>query len=329
MNERKKKRKLTFEQRLIIAVVISLLLHLLFLLLYAFPFYILFPNLDFFKPDPKPVQEEKDEKDERLVFELVETPDDADQTTKPKDTKFVSDKNAVARDMYAAKDKPQGDPFAPGDFDVNNYLLNQLENQLERPQQPPPVPPDENPQKQDEQQKEQENTEDDTKNESDLKIKQRRFVSAKEDFRRAAFLSQFEAASDKRPVRRDQAQRKQEETNSNNLGGFTLNTYAWEWAPYLQEMKDKIDRNLFPPQAFTKMGVIDGESLIRFKVYPDGHVEDIEILNYEGHRSLMETSVNSIKGAEPFLPLPTDFPRDKGFLQVTAHFQYFIQGRQD
>ena len=84
------------------------------------------------------------------------------------------------------------------------------------------------------------------------------------------------------------------------------------------------ERNLFPPQAFTRLGIISGESMIRFKVYPDGHAGDIEVLSYDGHRSLMETSVNAIKGAEPFRSLPTDFPKYEKFLEVTAHFQYFV-----
>jgi len=71
------------------------------------------------------------------------------------------------------------------------------------------------------------------------------------------------------------------------------------------------------------MGLIDGETIIRFKVYPNGEMKDLEVLQYRGHKSLMETSVQAIKNSNPFNPLPADFPEN--YLEVTGHFTYFIK----
>ena len=117
---------------------------------------------------------------------------------------------------------------------------------------------------------------------------------------------------------------RQEEFSADNLGGFTFNTYAWKWAPYMQYMKQKVNSNLFPPPAFYRMGLISGETIVRFRVMRDGKIENIEVLKYTGHRSLMETSVNALKGSDPLKPLPSDFPKSLDFLEVTARFEYII-----
>lgn len=311
------KRKFSYEKTLLISIIISLLVHLFLFLIYAFPIYHIFPQLDFLRPEI-PVQKPKPE--QQIEFELVDTPDDADPLTEQKNTRFVSDKSAQARDLYAQNDMPLGDAYTDGNFDVNEYLLNQLDNPTPAVQPSPASPQKEAPEKPVEKPETKEEKLPEKKN-SWLKHK---FRSPQDEFKQAAFLSQFQSASDRRPIRKNNPLRKQTKTSVKNLGGFSLNTYAWNWAPYLQNMKEKIDRHLFPPQAFTRMGLINGESLIRFKVYPDGRVDSIEVLDYEGHRSLMETSLNSIKGADPFLPLPKDFPRDKEYLEITAHFQFFI-----
>jgi TonB family protein len=70
------------------------------------------------------------------------------------------------------------------------------------------------------------------------------------------------------------------------------------------------------------MGMIDGETILRFKVMPNGEVKDLKVIKYNGHQSLMETSVQAVKNSIPFAPLPADFPEN--FLEVTARFSYYI-----
>ena len=47
----------------------------------------------------------------------------------------------------------------------------------------------------------------------------------------------------------------------------------------------------------------------------------LEVLEYIGHKTLMETSVRAIEVSAPFKPLPVDFPED--YLEITAQFYYF------
>ena len=317
MGDPERKCEFTYRKKLVITILISLLVHLVFILFYAFPYIVIFPQWLQQQPEEPPAVEPEKE----VVFELVDTPDDADQTDSPKDTRFVSDKSAMARDANTEADKPVGDAFADGNFDVSEYTVGQLdEPALGNPaveSAPAEKPPTEA-----EAEEQIEPQEKEPATESSWS--RMHFYALPDNPNQEAFLQQFERTQDRRPLRKNNPLRRQTETSARNIGGFSLDTYAWSWAPYLQQMRDKVQRNLFPPAAFTRLGIINGESLIRFKVFPDGHVEDIEVLSYEGHRSLMETSVNAIKGAEPFQPLPGDFPKNKEFLGVTAHFQYFI-----
>jgi len=107
------------------------------------------------------------------------------------------------------------------------------------------------------------------------------------------------------------------------LGGFAFNTYDWDFAPYMLELKRRIQGNIFPPIAFSQLGMIDGETLLRFRINPDGSLEALELLDTKGHKSLVDTSVNAVEISAPFPVLPDDFP--KPFLEVTGKFIYFIR----
>lgn len=108
-------------------------------------------------------------------------------------------------------------------------------------------------------------------------------------------------------------------------GGLSFNTYDWDFAPYMLAMKRAIERHLFPPYAFTHMGLVSGTNVVHFTVMPDGRIRGLEILGSDAHFSLDRTSVRAIESSVPFLPLPRDFPEE--YLEVTAHFSYVISGR--
>jgi len=108
-------------------------------------------------------------------------------------------------------------------------------------------------------------------------------------------------------------------------GGMSFNTYDWDFAPYMLAMKRAIENHLFPPYAFTHMGMVSGTNTVHFTVTPDGRIRGLEILGSDAHFSLDRTSVRAIESSVPFLPLPRDFPEE--YLEVTAHFSYVITGR--
>jgi len=256
---------------------------------------------------------------EPLVFELleqnrsrqvVEVPDDAKVKDPPEDPRFASDKNALARNSETDANLDMGDPFARGDFDFPELPTEQ------GPVGEPGVQAESN-----DLSKERENSQDELKEEKTDNIVDNRTS----DFNRELLTKPQETmqagVSQNIPtVRYDNRK-----SRAPDMGGMSFNTYNWDFAPYMLILKKKVQGNIFPPPAFTHMGLIKGETLLRFKIYPNGELRDLELLEYTGHETLMKTSISSINISAPFQPLPDDFPEP--FLEVTAKFLFYIRRR--
>lgn len=112
-----------------------------------------------------------------------------------------------------------------------------------------------------------------------------------------------------------------------SIGGISLNTTAWDFAPYLLDLKHRIKQHWIPPLAFTALGAIHGYTWVRFRIYPDGHMEDLAVVEQEGHDSLHRASANAVRGAAPFRQLPKDFPEP--YLEITFGFYYLLPGDEE
>lgn len=292
--------KLLKDHFLKIAFIISVLLHLLFLL-----FFNSLSSIELFPNDIDELQLETAEKERRLEFELVETPDDARSDIPPENADLVSDKNAIAKDGNIEKDKAEGNPYSEGDLDVKNLPIVNLEPVPAKSAEPKKQSSSEN-------SKEQNN---DSESE---------FVFEK--FSRQQLLKDSQVLPQVRQENLNRPLYENTEFNAKDLGGFSFNTYNWDFAPYMLAMKRKVEHNIFPPPAFTHMGLIGGDTILRFKVMPNGEVKDLKVLRFSGHPSLKETSVQAILNSSRFKPLPADFPED--FLEVTASFSYYVNRRR-
>ncbi|MEE9270424.1 MAG: energy transducer TonB [Candidatus Krumholzibacteria bacterium] len=112
-----------------------------------------------------------------------------------------------------------------------------------------------------------------------------------------------------------------------SVGGISINTTAWDFAPYLLDLKQRIKQHWIPPLAFTALGAIHGYTRINFRIYPDGTMEMLEVMDSRGHDSLHRASRNAIQGAAPFRRLPGDFPEE--YLDVIFGFYYLLPGDED
>jgi hypothetical protein len=112
-----------------------------------------------------------------------------------------------------------------------------------------------------------------------------------------------------------------------SVGGISINTTAWDFAPYLLDLKQRVKQHWIPPLAFTALGAIHGFTKINFRIYPDGRLEALAVVETNGHESLHRSSLNAIKGAAPFRPLPKDFPEE--YLEITFGFYYLLPGDED
>ena len=287
-----------------IALTISVLLHLLLLVSYR--------PLSKIQLFTEPVRTDQVMPEIPLVFELVETPDDAIRE-KPDQASLISDKNSRARNELRPEDLPAGEAYIEGQVPHRVFSAAteaaRAEQALREMREPAASghisqeQPEETP--------------------TGLAVKT--FDASRE--LRKQLNEETEASGERsllsiRSPYLDDLDYNQKLAAAEALGGVALNTYEWDFAYYILAMKKKLRENTFPPIAFSRFGMISGETVLSFRVWPDGSASDIEVIGYEGHKTLMETSVDAVKSASPFAPLPDDFPEE--FLELRWTFIYFV-----
>jgi TonB family protein len=273
------------------AFLLSLLLHLILIMLYVF---ISDKQADFALNSTPSITPQPQEK--RLAFELVETPENIPEQLPSAQTDLASDQSSKAEDMNNSAELAEGLPFSDGISEAKNYPLE------------PTIPTPE--QELAENSKTENNDEQDTVE----------TVNPDSDF--LSELLQEKTAALKEELRSPESPFKNLDSSSSDMGGFSFNTYNWDFAPYLLSMKRRIRGNMSLPYAFSHLGAISGDILVHFTVLPSGIVSKLEILNSDAHYSLEQSSVNAIQTSSAFQPLPTDFPEDR--LEVTAKFSFSI-----
>ena len=102
---------------------------------------------------------------------------------------------------------------------------------------------------------------------------------------------------------------------------FSLNTTAWEWAPYMQRLKAQIERHISPPAAFY-YGTAAWISRVRFRIGPDGRLLEFRLLDHRGVDNLQYVALDAITGAADYEPLPPGFPEP--YLEITGNFYFNV-----
>ena len=291
-------------------IVLSILLHILFLV-----FWESFITLDIFQalPAAPPLEAQNaplvfDLAQPDLPHEVIATPADAKTTANPQKADFLSDKNALARNQEQVPGVPQGnDPFSRGDFASHDLPSQPANPERETATAQPTEKPAE--------------TDKSPKEANQEMLAKETTVASKVQNTEAPAIGKTPFQLPIPGVQHDHR-----DSQVPDSGGLSFNTYNWDFAPYMLELKERIRRNIFPPLAFSQLGMIDGDTLLRFKIYPNGELRDLELLAYQGHRSLMETSTLAVKVSAPFRKLPGNFP--ELYLQVTAKFSFFIKNKR-
>ncbi len=276
--------------RILPFILISLLLHVLFLLIYGVSTHFsLFPATSAVRSP----------KEKEIAFEFVETPKAS--PTKPRTARLLSDKNSTAQNRVKLGQKGKM-PSARGTLPSPDAARLAASSQpVSRPR--PSA----------------------AKNASkaEKNLAPRKLAYSSRQMTYETFSPEKLTGGSAPPRSASPTTYENESFNVDKLGGLAFNTYEWDFAPYMLYLKKKIQQHIFPPPAFTKLGLIQGHTLLRFRIYPDGHLGNVTLLSYKGHKSLMETSLNAVNISAPFKPLPKDFPKD--FLEVTGSFWYIVK----
>lgn len=234
--------------------------------------------------------------------QVIETPENSTVEKKDRKADYFSDKDSSAKNMDPGTNLKTDLPFSQGD--IESPTLPEITNKSEKAVKP--------------------ETPSEKAGDKDKELKPEELIENSP----SSFLQDYEiykkkVEKEKKNNRRNDLLYKNVLSKVKDVGGFAFNTYNWDFAPYMLEMKRKIQNNIFPPLAFTKLGLIDGETLLRFRIYPGGELRGLELLNYKGHKTLMETSLKAVEISAPFPELPADFPEP--YLEVAGKFIYFVR----
>ena len=310
-----------YKHRYKIALLVSLLLHVLVIWFYK-------PIAGFL--ELVPASRAQSDVTEPLVFEfeqeapkeVVETPEDARVDKAPQDARYLSDKNARAQDMYASNDLTPGDAYSEGNL---NYKLFAGEK-IKGDQSQTPVPQ----QERDIEQGEDDRFQDEQKasnahENSDPLLDQPQSLAQplRPKFSKELLFGNDRSSSSGIAGFTDDANWNNQESSAESMGGISLSTYEWDFAPYIQYMKKTFRDHFYPPAALYHLGIIEGYVTVRYTVQRNGLITDIQLRANEGHETLVATTMNMIKASSPLKPLPGNFPDD--VLTIDFTFIYSIR----
>ncbi len=225
---------------------------------------------------------------EPIVFEFIE-PAPGPEAEEVPETKLASTKRSVARSEGAADDAENDFPFSKGDSPVKEVRTSPLPSELLR--SPEPVFPRE---------------------------------PKSEEGRGEPEHLPLSPSEIRRSVRHsieEDRKFKNRKGRSAPPGDLAFNTVDFEYAPYLLELKRRIEENWYPPVAFQAGLPYRGASVVRFAVEKDGRLGLLELKSGADHVSLDTAAMNSIRFGAPFPPLPDDFPEKRWVITCTFHYR--------
>lgn len=88
---------------------------------------------------------------------------------------------------------------------------------------------------------------------------------------------------------------------------ISLSTYAWDWYPYIQKMKEKMYQFWAVPPAY-RLGLIYGATKIRVSISQSGKMIFYKMVRHQGSKALQKSSENVILAIFDLPPLPQGFP---------------------
>jgi hypothetical protein len=103
--------------------------------------------------------------------------------------------------------------------------------------------------------------------------------------------------------------------NSEVYGDISLNTMAWDYAPWLLRFRRDFVQNWYAPYAYY-MGMIHGWNTVEIEIAPSGEMIRLDVIGQEGHDALLQSSLAAFQAAAPFRPLPSHFPEETLILKI-------------
>lgn len=105
--------------------------------------------------------------------------------------------------------------------------------------------------------------------------------------------------------------------NAPLTGDVSLNTTAWNYAPWLQRFGRRLMRRWIPPPAYS-FGILKegGWAMIEVEISRSGQLLRLEVHEEHGHPSLSQAAQTALRSMAPIEPLPADFPEPTLILRI-------------
>jgi hypothetical protein len=105
--------------------------------------------------------------------------------------------------------------------------------------------------------------------------------------------------------------------NASLHGDVSLNTTAWDYAPWLQRFSMQLRDGWYAPMAYS-MGILKegGWGVFEVEIARSGKVLRLEKIEEQGHPSLIRSAHSALRSVSPIEPLPADFPEPTLILRI-------------
>ena len=115
----------------------------------------------------------------------------------------------------------------------------------------------------------------------------------------------------------DQPEMVHPDGNAMLLGDVSLNTIAWEYAPWLQRFGMQLRERWYAPPAYI-LGILKdgGWATIEVEISRSGKLLRLDLLGQQGHPSLIRAAQSALRSMAPIEPLPADFPEPTLILRI-------------
>ena len=105
--------------------------------------------------------------------------------------------------------------------------------------------------------------------------------------------------------------------NAGLTGDVSLNTIAWDYAPWLQRFGRQLMHRWIPPPAYS-IGLLKegGWAVFEMEISRAGEILHLQVLEEQGHSLLRQASEGALRNMHPIEPLPADFPEPTLILRI-------------
>lgn len=105
--------------------------------------------------------------------------------------------------------------------------------------------------------------------------------------------------------------------NAALTGDISLNTTAWNYAPWLMRFRMQLlQRWIAPPAYYYGILKEGGWAVIEIEISRSGKLLRLELLEQQGHPSLISAAEGAVRSMSPIEPLPDDFPEPTLILRL-------------